>query len=203
MLSWLAFPRRFFGIGGGPSAGSLASSIGGGPSSSSIPCGARTADPRASSLALPFDTGLAAMPPPAPAGTFARCRPLSPGLRAGAGRDPAPTRAVRLAPDLVAGRAERFAFGRDADRFAFGRDFEREAARALLLLFGRAEDFALLPEGARFFIFLGLLDLDLLLARFRRRVQYFGRASVKMDSSIEGGTATFSNRSTIGFPAKR
>jgi len=62
-----------------------------------------------------------------------------------------------LAPDLDAGRA---------DRFAFGRDFEREVALAFVLLFGRAADFALFREGARFFIFLGLLDLDLLLERF-------------------------------------
>src|SRR5258705_8583276 len=157
MLSWPALPRRFFGIGGGPSAGSRASSIGGGPSSSSVPCGARTADPRASSLVLPLDAGFAAMPPPAPDGTLAKCRPRSPDFGADAGRDPAVPRAGRFRPDLAAGRA---------DRFAFGRDFERDAARALLLPFGRARDFTFFPEEARFFIFLGLLDLDLLLERF-------------------------------------
>src|SRR5207247_3868709 len=112
---------------------------------------------RASSLALPFDAGLAAMPPPAPDGTLARCRPRSPDFRAEVGRDAALPRVGRLAPDLAAGRA---------DRFAFGRDFEREAGRAMPLFLGRAGDLALLPEEARFFIFLGLLDLDLLLERF-------------------------------------
>src|SRR6266481_4938628 len=36
----------------------------------------------------------------------------------------------------------------------------------MALFLGRAGDLALLPEEARFFIFLGLLDLDLLLERF-------------------------------------
>ena len=34
-------------------------------------------------------------------------------------------------------------------------------------------------------------------------VQYLGRASVKIDSSFEGGTATFSNFSIVGLPSKR
>src|SRR6266550_3327696 len=162
MLIWPPLPRRFFGIGGGPSAGSRASSIGGGPSSSSVPCGARTAAPLAPNLALPFAAGFAANRPPAPDGAFARWRA---GFWADGGRDTTLPRAGRLAPDLAAGRVADRAAGRE-DRFAFGRDFEREAARALLLLFGRAGDFALLPEEARFFIFLDPLDLDPLLERF-------------------------------------
>ena len=69
------------------------------------------------------------------------------------------------------GRAERFDFGR-AERFDFGRDERREFARALerdfVLDFGRDErrDFDLRAAEARFFIFLGLRDLDFLLERF-------------------------------------
>jgi hypothetical protein len=61
------------------------------------------------------------------------------------------------------GRAERFDFGR-AERF----DFTRALERAFVLDFGRAErrGFDLRAAEARFFIFLGLRDLDLLLERF-------------------------------------
>ncbi|TMQ55164.1 MAG: hypothetical protein E6K75_09750 [Candidatus Eisenbacteria bacterium] len=67
--------------------------------------------------------------------------------------------------------AARFDFGR-AERFDFGRDERRDFARALerdfVLDFGRDErrDFDLRAAEARFFIFLGLRDLDFLLERF-------------------------------------
>jgi len=70
------------------------------------------------------------------------------------------------------GRAERFAFTR-----ALGRDFARALGRDLVLAFGRDErpDFDLRAAEARFFIFLGLRDLDLLLERFPAMDRSFWR----------------------------
>jgi len=76
-------------------------------------------------------------------------------LAPGAGRDVEAARAGRLAADFAAGREERFGLVRALVRAlgrALARDFE-----ALLVRFA-AE--------ARFFIFLGLLDLGFLLDRF-------------------------------------
>jgi hypothetical protein len=59
------------------------------------------------------------------------------------------------------------ALGFDAGRFGLERAFGLDLTRDLALLFGRAADFGFRFEAdARFFIFLGLLDLDLLADRF-------------------------------------
>jgi hypothetical protein len=57
--------------------------------------------------------------------------------------------------------------GAGAERFGLERAFGLDLTRALALLFGRDADFGFrFAAEARFFIFLGLLDLDLLVERF-------------------------------------
>src|SRR2546426_8550811 len=155
MLSWPALPRRFFGIGGGPRAGSRGTPAAAGRSSNSRrPCGApRSEAPLAWNLDFPRNPGFAFRAAAFTPGGFTT--PMDLAARAGLGLAPLP--AGRLVLDLEA-RAGRFAFGRDFGR-VFERDFARAFGRDLGLAFRRAEE-------ARFFIFLGLRDLGLFPDRF-------------------------------------
>ncbi len=108
---------------------------------------------------LPFAACLAATPRTAPAGILEILIPPSTA--------PEEADAFGLLRRTLFTPA--FDFGRD-ERLGlegtFGLGLERAFARDLALFFGRAEDFAFRFAAARFFIFLGLLDLGLLLERF-------------------------------------
>src|SRR5439155_1031001 len=155
MLSW-PFPRRFLGMGGGPREGSRVNAAGGGASSNSRrPWGAPA--PPAASLDF-FIPSFAPTPAPRALATFDRLTP--PPTCFSVGCLEARFAVVRWTGRFVAAR---FDFGR-AERFDFARALERD----FVLDFGRDErrDFDLRAAEARFFIFLGLRDLDFLLERF-------------------------------------
>jgi hypothetical protein len=108
------------------------------------------------SLPLPLTACLAATPRIAPAGILEILIPPSTAPVDTGALDLPLTARFAPAPDFAG--EERLGLER-----TFGLDFGRDLA----LLFVRAEDFDFLfGEEARFFIFLGLLDLGLLLERF-------------------------------------
>src|SRR2546427_5905406 len=136
MLSWFALPRRFFGIGGGPRAGSRGTPAAAGRSSSSRrPCGVpRSEAPLAWNFDFPRKPDFAFIAAGLTPGGFTT--PIDLAARAGLGLAPLP--AASLVLDLDA-RAERFAFGRAFAR-VFERDFARAFGRDLGLAFRRAEE---------------------------------------------------------------
>src|SRR5947207_9514122 len=151
--------RRFLGMGGGPREGSRSAAAGGPSANSRRPCDVPPLPPPALLALIP---SFGEAPPPAPA-IFGKLTP--PPICFNAGCWETGAFGARFAVARWTGRflgAARFDVGR-AERF----DFTAALVRDFVFDFGRAErtdDFR--ATEARFFIFLGRRDLDLLLERF-------------------------------------